>query len=63
MSTAELKKELDKVLKDFSERVRSTYPEDSKTPATEGDICELGRQMFYVLDEFKQNIIKYLESK
>ncbi len=63
MSTNDLKKELDKALTDFSEEIHGKYAEGSKTPATEGDINELGRQTFYVLDQFKDALIKYLNSK
>lgn len=62
MTVKDLEKEFDKSLKEFSEQVRSNYPEGSKTAATEGDICELGRQAFYVLNEFKKSLIKYIES-
>ena len=31
-------------------------------PVTGGDIAQLSRQTFYALDEFRKEIIKYLES-
>ncbi|BCK01643.1 hypothetical protein [Anaerocolumna chitinilytica] len=60
-------KELDKLLNDsliaYSSEIRSCYKEGGKEPVNEGDIVELARQTFYTMDEFRKNIIKYLESK
>ncbi|MDF2608949.1 MAG: hypothetical protein K0R92_423 [Lachnospiraceae bacterium] len=63
MTTKELDKLLNDSLIDYSNEIRSCYKEGSKEPATEGDIVELARQTFYTMDEFRKNIIKYLESK
>jgi hypothetical protein len=40
----------------------SHYDDYSKEPVVGGDIAQLSRQTFYVLNEFKKEIIKYLES-
>lgn len=63
MSIKQLDEALNKVLVEFSENVRAIYPEDSKKPVTEGDICELGRNTFYALDAFRKEIIGYLKSQ
>lgn len=63
MTQPELDKKLDKALQDFSSQMRSTYPEDDFSPATKSDICECSRQVFYLMDEFRNEISKYLKTE
>lgn len=58
----ELDQRLTLVLEDFSSEMRSEYDDYSNEPVTGGDIAQLSRQTFYALDEFRKEIIKYLES-
>lgn len=61
MTVSQLDTALTKVLQDFSEGIRANYEEGSNEPVTEHDINELARQTFYTLDEFRKEIVKYLE--
>lgn len=63
MTIKELDQRLTLVLEDFSSEMRSEYDDYSNEPVTGGDIAQLSRQTFYALDEFRKEIIKYLESK
>lgn len=62
MTIKELDQRLTLVLEDFSSEMRSEYDDYSNEPVTGGDIAQLSRQTFYALDEFRKEIIKYLES-
>lgn len=62
MTIRELDQRLTVALDDFSSEMRSQYDDYSKEPVVSGDIAQLSRQTFYVLNEFKKEIIKYLES-
>lgn len=61
MTKNQLDQKLTSALQDFSEEIRSNYPEGSNTPATYGDINEVARQAFYVMDEFRRDILEYLK--
>lgn len=60
MTTQQLDQKLKEIQNDYSEQIRSSYPENSSEPVTKADIHELARQTFYVLDTFRTNIIDYL---
>lgn len=62
MDIRELDEKLTKALSDFSSEMQAQYDDYSKEPVTGGDLSELSRQTFYVLDDFRKNIISYLES-
>ena len=62
MTIKELDQRLTLVLEDFSSEMRSEYDDYSNAPVTGGDIAQLSRQTFCALDEFRKEIIKYLES-
>lgn len=62
MTTYELDKKLTEALDNFSSEMRGQYDDYSKDPVIGGDIAELSRQTFYVLDEFRKELINYLES-
>lgn len=62
MTIRELDQRLTMALDDFSSEMCSQYDDYSKEPVVSGDIAQLSRQTFYVLNEFKKEIIKYLES-
>jgi len=62
MTKSQLDKKLDKALQDFSNQMRTTYPEDDFSPATKSDISECSRQVFYLMDDFRKSISEYLKS-
>lgn len=62
MTTKELNQRLEKVLSNFSSEMQREYDDYSKSPTTGGDIAQLSRQTFYALDDFRKEIIQYLES-
>lgn len=57
MDTQDLDKQLTKALTAFSSEMRNQYDDYSKDPVCGGDLAELSRQTFYVLDEFRKSII------
>lgn len=54
---------LKKELKDFQTYVQSNYKELSETPVSSGDLAEFGKQVFYVLDSFREHIVDVLENR
>lgn len=60
MTVSQLDANLEKILNDFSEEIRSNYHDGSTEPTTEHDINEFARQTFYTLNEFRKEIVKYL---
>ena len=62
MTTRELNQRLEKVLNNFSSEIQREYDDYSKEPVTGGDLSQLSRQTFYALDDFRKEIIQYLES-
>lgn len=60
MTVSQLDADLKKILDDFSNEIRSNYQEGSSKPVTEHDINELARQTFYIMNEFRKEIVKYL---
>lgn len=62
MTTHELNENLNKALVAFSEEMNPIYTDYDNTPATNADISELARHTFYVADNFRKEIIAYLES-
>lgn len=63
MTENQLNTALNEALENYSKEIRSIYKEGSREQATEHDINELARQTFYVLDEFRKAIVKYLEER
>lgn len=55
-----LDKHLSESLESFSKEISLRYPEGDKSPVTASDINELGRQVFYLADDFRNQIIDYL---
>lgn len=55
-----LDKHLNESLESFSKEINLRYPEGDKSPVTANDINELGRQVFYLADDFRKQIIDYL---
>lgn len=55
-----LDKHLDETIQSFSKEINLLYPEGDKTPVTASDINELGRQIFYLADDFRKYLIDYL---
>ena len=53
---------LRKDLEDFQEYVQSNYDEFSKNPVSSGDLAELGKQIFYVLDAFREHIVNEIDN-
>ncbi len=62
MDISTLDKKLDTALSDFSSEMRSQFSDYSKEQATEADIAELSRQVFYLVDTFRKEIISFLKS-
>ncbi len=62
MNTRELDEKLTQALMNFSSDMSAQYSDYSKEPVTGGDLAVLSRQTFYLLDDFRKNIISYLES-
>ena len=60
MTVSQLNTNLEKILNDFSEGIRSNYHDGSTEPITEHDINEFARQTFYAMNEFRKEIVKYL---
>lgn len=62
MNTHELDEKLTQALMTFSSEMSTQYSDYDKVTVTGGDIATLSRQTFYLLDDFRKNIISYLES-
>lgn len=60
MTVSQLDTDLKKILDDFSNEICSNYKEGSSKPVAEHDINELARQTFYIMNEFRKEIVKYL---
>ena len=63
MNIKDLDNKLISVLQEYSERMRTSYKEDSNTPIAEADIAEYARQTFYTLDDFRKAIIEFLKEQ
>lgn len=61
MNKQQLENNLTNVIDKFCDSIRSNYSEYSKEPATYEDLNELARQTSYALQEFRDNILKYLD--
>ncbi len=62
MTKAELKIALEQVLQDYSKESKILADDPySKEPATQGQLFEAQRQVFYALDSFKKNLLNYLD--
>ena len=55
--------QLKKDLEEFQSYVQSNYSELSKVPVSSGDLAEFGKQVFYVLDAFREHIADALENR
>jgi len=65
MNLERLEKELNEALITFSEEIRSNISCASSPRETLNyyDYEQLARQVFYMVDDFRANIIKYLKSQ
>lgn len=64
MDLKELDKKLGEALQTFSEEIKSDINRDNpREELNYYDYEQLARQVFYMVDDFRQNIIKYLESQ
>lgn len=61
MSLNDLEAALDKSIEDFKTYVQSNYTENSSTAVTHADLREYSSQIYYSLNDFKKNIIEFLE--
>ena len=63
MTINELDNKLTDSLNKFSETIRATYEEADRTSATKDDIHNLARETFYLMNDFKKEIISYLKQQ
>ena len=63
MNAADLKKQLDDRLDEFSHSVGDYYHRDSSEPATKGDINFLARRVFDLIDDSNRMILSFLENQ
>lgn len=63
MDLKELNKKLEESLENFSLEGHAHVANNAGETLNEYDYDELCRQFFYVMDDFRLNIIKYLESQ
>ncbi|OUN07137.1 hypothetical protein B5G43_05905 [Flavonifractor sp. An92] len=63
MTVHELDKRLGAALDNFASEMQAQYDDYSKEHAVKGDIAELSRQTFYALNEFRKEIISYLNAQ
>lgn len=63
MNIKELNENLKESLEVFSIEGHNHVAHNTGESLNEYDYDELCRQFFYVMDDFRQNIIKYLESQ
>ena len=61
MTVNDLDKKLTNSLIEYSETIRTMYEEADRTSATKDDIHTLAREIFYLMDNFKHEIIDYLK--
>lgn len=62
MTLRELEKNLDEALQTFSEDIESNIScYDVRETLNYYDYEKIARHVFYMVDDFKRNIIKYLE--
>jgi len=62
MTKAELKTALEQTLQDYRKDAESVAADPySEEPATQGQLFEAQRQVFYALDNFKKNLLDYLD--
>ena len=59
---SELEKSLNKSLQEFKENVDFNYETFNGQYCTKDDMLELAKQTFYVLDEFKAQMMHFLNS-
>jgi len=62
MRIEELEKNLNNVTRLFIQEIDLVFPVESTTPATVGDLHELAKQTFYMVDAVNEELIKYLKS-
>lgn len=62
MTKAELKGELEQALQNFVNECKFVVSDPySKEPVTQGDLHESHKQVFYLLDRFKDALLSYLD--
>ena len=57
MNKAQLEKELGQALDTFADETNLMFDAYDQTPATKGDLHDLSKQMFYVLNSFKKSLL------
>ena len=60
MDKAALKAELDAALKNFVDETKH-LDDYSQAPVTEGELKEVVKQVYYVFDAFRDNLLKHLD--
>ncbi|WP_251447118.1 hypothetical protein [Vermiculatibacterium agrestimuris] len=60
MTKAELEHKLDEALQSFSAEI-NFLDDYSKVPASEGQLKDSMKQVFYALDSFKDAILSYID--
>ena len=60
MDKAALKAELDAALKNFVDETKH-LGDYSQAPVTEGELKEVVKQVYYVFDAFRDNLLKHLD--
>lgn len=60
MDKAALKAELDAALKNFVNETKH-FDDYSQAPVTEGELKEVVKQVYYVLDAFRDSLLKHLD--
>ena len=63
MTANELNKNLNEVLDRFSQTTHAMFEEADQTPATKNDLFNLSRETFYALNDFRKEIIAYLDKQ
>ncbi len=60
MDKAALKAELDAALKNFVNETKH-FDDYSQAPVTKGELKEVVKQVYYVLDAFRDSLLRYLD--
>lgn len=56
-----LESQLEKSIEDFRVEIKGLVKENQDQTITADDIDEIGRQIYYVLEDFKKHIVEYLK--
>lgn len=63
MRVNNLDAQLESAISSYKNEIKTIFEDESKVPATHGDLNELARQTFYTLDTMRESIIQYLKSQ